>query len=287
MQEKSVIVRMIEVAGGVYAPGHVGELTQIVDFALVDAVLEETGTREKRLRLLPSRVVVYFVLALSLFEHDSYRTVWGKLVAGLEGLALVRPSVSSLSRARRRIGVAPLRRLFETLAGPVAARGQAGAFYRGLRTVAVDGTLLHVPDDEAITWRYPKRVGEKMEFGYPLLRLVVLVECGTRAVLAAAFGPESEGELPYARRLLGALDHSMLLLADAGFDATTFLHAIHARGAQFLVRSSARRLPHPLPAPGRRLLPGPARLRRPAHPADRAGHRGPGHHHPGRRHHPP
>ncbi|MGW3635119.1 hypothetical protein ACWD7F_34120 [Streptomyces sp. NPDC005122] len=69
------------------------------------------------------------------------------------------------------------------------------------------------------------------QFGYPLLRLVVLVECGTRAVLAAAFGPESEGELPYARRLLGVLDRSMLLLADAGFDATTFLHTIHVRGA--------------------------------------------------------
>ncbi|WP_405575269.1 transposase domain-containing protein [Streptomyces sp. NBC_01167] len=27
-------------------------------------MLEETGTRERRLRLLPSRVVVYFVLAL-------------------------------------------------------------------------------------------------------------------------------------------------------------------------------------------------------------------------------
>lgn len=109
-----------------YAPGHLGELTQIVDFALVDAVLEETGMRERRLRLLPSRVVVYFVLALGLFEHGSYNTVWGKLVAGLEGLALVRPSVSSLSRARRRIGVAPLRRLFETLAGPVAVRGTPG-----------------------------------------------------------------------------------------------------------------------------------------------------------------
>ena len=85
MQEKSAIVRTIEAAGGVYAPGHLGELTQIVDFALVDAVLEETGTRERRLRLLPSRVVVYFVLALGLFEHDSYRTVWGRLVAGLAG----------------------------------------------------------------------------------------------------------------------------------------------------------------------------------------------------------
>jgi hypothetical protein len=112
--------------------------------------------------------------------------------------------------------------------------------------VAVDGTLLHVPDEEAITWRYPKRVSEKLQFGYPLLRLVVLIECGTRAVLAAAFGPKSEGELTYVRRLLGALDRSMLLLVDAAFDGSEFLHAIHVRGAQFLVRSSARRVPTPL-----------------------------------------
>ncbi|MEV8013760.1 transposase domain-containing protein, partial [Streptomyces sp. NPDC086122] len=89
MQEKSVITRTVEAAGGVYAPGHLGELTQIVDFALVDTVIEETGSCEKRLRLLPSRVVVYFVLALSLFENCSYRGVWGKLTAGLEGLPLV------------------------------------------------------------------------------------------------------------------------------------------------------------------------------------------------------
>jgi hypothetical protein len=75
--------------------------------------------------------------------------------------------------------------------------------------VAVDGTLLHVPDEEALTWRYPKRTGECVEFGYPLLRLVVLVECGTRAVLAASFGPESDGELTYTGRLLSVLDRTM------------------------------------------------------------------------------
>ncbi|WP_406076090.1 IS4 family transposase [Streptomyces virginiae] len=245
MQEKSVITRTVEAAGGVYAPGHLGELTQIVDFVLVDAVIEETGSREKRLRLLPSRVVVYFVLALALFEDCSYRGVWGKLTAGLQGLPLVRPAVSSLSRARRRVGAAPLRRLFEILAGPVAHLGQAGSFYRGFRTVTVDGTLLHVPDEEALTWRYPKRAGESVEFGYPLLRLVVLVECGTRAVLAAAFGPESDGELTYTRRLLSALDRTMLLLADAGFDGAEFAPDVQATGAQFLVRSSARRIPTP------------------------------------------
>ncbi|MFF3394754.1 transposase domain-containing protein [Streptomyces sp. NPDC002669] len=58
----------------VFAPGHVGELTQVIPTELVDAVLEETGTRERRLRLLPSRVGVYFVLALGLFEHLGART---------------------------------------------------------------------------------------------------------------------------------------------------------------------------------------------------------------------
>ncbi|MFE7526365.1 IS4 family transposase [Kitasatospora sp. NPDC057542] len=243
MQEKSVITRTITTAPGVYAPGHLGELTQIVDFDLVDLVLQETGAREKRLRLLPARVVVYFTLALALFEHCSYRAVWGKLTAALGPLTPIHPAASSLARARRRLSAAPLRRLFETIAGPVAGPGQAGSFYRGLRTVALDGTYLHVPDDEQVTWRYPKRVGELLGFGYPLLRLVAVVECGTRAVLAACFGPEDEGELPYARRLLSCLNDSMLLLGDAAFDAVEFLREVTATGAQFLVRSSARRRP--------------------------------------------
>jgi hypothetical protein len=245
LSAESVITRTIRVAKGVFAPGHLGELTQVVDFELVDAVVEETGTRQCRTRLLPTRVVVYFVLALALFERCSYRGVWAKLTAGLTELGLTRPNVSSLSRARRRIGVAPLRQLFQTLAGPVAFRGQAGVFYRGLRTVAIDGTTLHVPDDKMLTWRYPKRAGEHHEFGYPLLRLLALVECGTRAVLAAAFGPETTGELGYARHLLQVVDRTMLVLADAGFDAVEFLRDIATSRASFLVRSSARRCPTP------------------------------------------
>ncbi|MEY9842176.1 hypothetical protein [Streptacidiphilus sp. EB103A] len=38
-------------------------------------------------------------------------------------------------------------------------------------------------------------------FGYPLMRLVAVVECGTRALMRAAFGPDRFGEL--SRRLLG------------------------------------------------------------------------------------
>ena len=78
-----------------YAPGHLGGLTQVIDPQLVDAVLEETGAREQRVRLLPARVVVYFVLALAVFEHCSYPAVWAKLGAGLRGTGLVSPAASS------------------------------------------------------------------------------------------------------------------------------------------------------------------------------------------------
>ncbi|UJB41871.1 transposase domain-containing protein [Streptomyces sp. A1-5] len=128
-----------------FAPGHLGELTQVVDFALVDAVLTETRAVQRRVRLLPARVVVYFVLALALFEDCGYRAVWDELTAGLAGVPLVRPHTSSLSRARRRLAAAPLRALFEALAGAVAWRGGPGADWRGMRTVAFDGTGLHCP----------------------------------------------------------------------------------------------------------------------------------------------
>ncbi len=99
------------VAGGVFAPGHLGELTQYLPFELVDDVLAQTRTVQRRLRLLPSRAGVYFVLALTMFPHLGYLRVWGKLTAGLAGLDLAWPSEKALRDVRRRLGPAPLKAL--------------------------------------------------------------------------------------------------------------------------------------------------------------------------------
>ena len=58
---------------GVFAAGHLGELTWYLPFELVDDVLERTRTVQRRLRDLPSRVGVYFVLALGLYPGLGYR----------------------------------------------------------------------------------------------------------------------------------------------------------------------------------------------------------------------
>jgi hypothetical protein len=102
------ITRTITVAAGVFAPGHLGELTRIVPFDLADAVLAEARAGERRLRVLPSRVGLYFVLALGLFPRAGYLGVWAELTAALDGLGLVVPSGRALRVCVPRIASTPL-----------------------------------------------------------------------------------------------------------------------------------------------------------------------------------
>jgi hypothetical protein len=97
-----------------------------VPFELVDAVLAETGTAQRRLRDLPSRVGVYFLLAMCLFPTLGYGLVWGKLVRGLQGMTLPTPRPKALRDLRRRLGPARLEALFGVLAGPLAQPGTPG-----------------------------------------------------------------------------------------------------------------------------------------------------------------
>lgn len=71
---------------------------------MVDAVLAETNTVQQRVRDLPSRVVVYLLLAGALFADLGYGQVWTRMVAGLDGLSVAAPTTGALAQARRRIG---------------------------------------------------------------------------------------------------------------------------------------------------------------------------------------
>jgi hypothetical protein len=172
-------------------------LTAQVPFEVVDAVLADTRTESARVRDLPARVVVYLLLAGALFAEVGYRQVWDRLVAGLHGLAVASPTSGALTQARRRLGPAPLRTLFGLLAGPAAAVTAGGVRWCGLLVVAIDGTTISVPDSAANLRVFTKQAGHHGGSGYPLLRLVTLVACGTRTVIDAVFGPTQRGDHLY------------------------------------------------------------------------------------------
>ncbi|MEU4807204.1 IS4 family transposase [Actinosynnema sp. NPDC023587] len=227
-------------AGGRFAPGHLGELTRIVPFEMVDDVLAATGKTQARVRDLPSRVVVYLLPAAGLFAESGYRQVWARLVAGLDGLPVAMPTSSALAQARRRVGAAPLRALFALVAGPAAG----AARWRGLLVCAIDGTTMSVPDTPANLAAHTRQTGSHGGSGHPLLRLVAVVACGTRTVIDAVFGPIGVGETTQAPHLLKCLRPGMLLSADRNFAVAGLLARIAATGAQALIRCKNSR---PLP----------------------------------------
>jgi Insertion element 4 transposase N-terminal len=116
----------------------IGALTSAFPPRLVDGVLAETGRCEQRRRLLPARMVVYYVLALALFADVAYLEVLRLLVEALRrpgrrhadpgGL----PVKSALVQARARLGPEPLRVLFAKAARPLATPGTPGAMLLSL-----------------------------------------------------------------------------------------------------------------------------------------------------------
>ncbi|MFE6128309.1 IS4 family transposase [Streptomyces sp. NPDC056437] len=219
-----------------------GVLTRVFPPELVDEVIVECRRVEQRSRLLPARVVVYFVLAMCLFSGQGYEEVARLLTQGLERVRRRDegwrvPTTGAIGRARRRLGPEPLKVLFDRVCRPVASAETAGAWYRDWRLVAVDGTVFDVPDTEANAGFFGRPgTGRGQQRTYPQVRVAALVECGTHAVFAAQAGPLSVHERQLIPGLLGRLEPGMLLVADRGITGFELWKAASGTGADLLWR---------------------------------------------------
>jgi hypothetical protein len=147
--------------GGLEDRISVGVLARAFPREAVEEVIDAAGAREQRRRMLPAWLTLYFTLALALFMDMGAVRVMRKMAGVLawaeRGVMVAVPSEEALSNARARLGPAPLRLLFEKAAGPLAGPGTAGAFWRGLRLVSLDGTTLDCQDTEANWQRFGAR----------------------------------------------------------------------------------------------------------------------------------
>jgi hypothetical protein len=212
--------------------------------AALDAAINATGAREQRRRLLPARLVVALVIAMGLWAREGLRDVLANLVQGLreqDPAAWAHwqlPAKSALTQARQRLGPRPLRALFCRLAGPVATPQTPGAFLCGLRLLAIDGSVVDLPDtpENARIFGRPTTGRGEGVGAFPQLRLVWLVEVGTHALCDVVLRPIFRGEAPAARQLLRSVGAGMLVLWDRGLHSHAMVQQTLARRAHLLGR---------------------------------------------------
>ena len=220
-----------------------GVLTATFPRDLVDEVIEATGRREQRNRLLPAHLVTYYVMAMTLFSSAGYEEVMRSLTEGLTWAsdgqeAYEMPSQVAISKARARLGSKPLAELFTRACVPLGSPSTPGVFYRDWRLVSIDGTTIDVADTAANTGMFGRAgTGRGEGAAFPQLRVVALGECGTHAIIAARMGSYAVGEVTLAEDLVGALGPGMLVSADRGFTARPLFSAAAATGAELLWRA--------------------------------------------------
>ena len=237
--------------GRVLAGVGAGVLSRFVTPALVDEVLAEAalavvaagGTpRRARLRVLPDRVGVYFVLGLCLFSGSPYAEVLRELVSGLHGVLRAAgwrvPASTALTAARRRLGEPPFELLFSRLCGTLSPGTAPWSHICGLLAVAWDGTTVKAAASAVNITAFGGPRSDKQGH-YPQIRLVTLIACGTRALIGAAPGPWRGGERKLAAGLLGHLCRGMLLIADRGFYSYQLWRAAAGTSADLLWRIQA------------------------------------------------
>jgi hypothetical protein len=224
----------------------IGVLTRVFPPELVDRVINESGRTEQRHRLLPARVVVYYVLGLALFSQSSYEEVMRMLVEGLSWAGDWRrswnvPTKAALFKARMRLGSAPLEALFKETASPMASKKTKGAWFKGRRLMAIDGTCLDVADTEANDAAFG-RPGSKGPGGvgaFPQIRVVGLAECATHAIVDAVIGRSRDSEHRLAVGLVDSMGPDTLVLADRGFFSFSLWTKASATGADLLWRTKS------------------------------------------------
>ena len=222
-----------------------GLLTEWVSAELVDEVLAECGVRDQRPGALPARFMVYYILALALFQQDSYDDVAENLAGALEGMDEAIPNRSSFTRARQRLGCRGARGGVPPAGRPVAPAGLDGAFWRGMRVAAVDGFLLDVPDTPANRAAFGGPVDARGQpAGFPQARVVTLTETGTHASIDARVGGYCAGEQELAVAMAGRAA-GMLVIMDRGFAGVALWKAYTQARAHLLIRarSSVARRP--------------------------------------------
>jgi Insertion element 4 transposase N-terminal/Transposase DDE domain len=220
-------------------------LEQVIRPEAVRQALAATERTNPRRCTLTHEVVCWVVLAMGLLTELPIRQVFKharRLRFGEQT-----PHRSSLCVARQRLGIAPVRHLFQQVVRPLARPKTPGGFYRGFRLMGIDGVVFDVPDSDANAAAFGRpSAGPRGDGAFPQVRKLSLVELGTHVELAFVARSITHGESAMVGPLLRHLDDEILLLWDRGFFSYQLWKEVTSRGANILARVKSHLILRPI-----------------------------------------
>jgi hypothetical protein len=234
-------VRYLEQTDKMSEQVHLRMLEEVYPPELLQACLQQSAKRQqkrRRLRHFTALSVLWLLLAMVLWSRLSQGRVWDKLTHWLQDRFAEAPQepagASAISYQRALLGVEPLQWLFEQGVHLLCQPETQGAWYRGYRLMALDGSLFNVPDTPANAAAFGRSSNQYGKGAYPQVRAVMLTECGSHATIGLHLGDYDEAEIHGAYALLGSLQPGMLLMHDANFFGGAYLEALNAKGVRAL-----------------------------------------------------
>ena len=209
-------------------------LRKVIPPERIEQALLETGRGQQRACRLSHSVMLWVTLAMGILTHLPIRQVFKHARRLRSGERT--PSRSNLCEARQRLGVAPVRWLFDRVVRPLATPQTPGAYYQGWRLMGVDGTVQDAPDMDANAARFGRSSGGRGDGAFPQVRKVSLVELGTHIETALAVGGWQDSEQTLVENLFDKIPADALLLEDRGFFSYEHWKKLDGQGVKLLVR---------------------------------------------------
>jgi hypothetical protein len=219
-----------------------GVIAKFFPVEKIHDVLEQTNRASVRERDLPAHVVVYYVIALALYMRSSYREVLRCLLEGVQWLLDPSAKVkvagkSGISQARNRLGVEPVKKLYDTVVAPIAEKRTQGAWFRQWRLVSLDGSTLDVADTVENDEAFGRPGASRGSSAFPKIRFVALLENGTHVLWGAHMDQYATDELTLAEKVIPSLCKGMLCMADRFFPSYKLWRMAAKTGADLLWRT--------------------------------------------------
>lgn len=218
-----------------------GVISKFFPVAKIKDVIDRCDKNDRRRRDLPAHLMVCFVISMALFMESSYREILRCLLEGIQWIKGPEDPVriagkSGISQARQRLGVEPLKKLHDETVAPIAVPETRGARYRNWKLISIDGSTMDVADTPENEDHFGRPGASRGESAFPQLRMVSLVENGTRVLFGTQFGPYSTGESALADRVVESLSPGFLCLADRNFFSFALWEKAGRTGADLLWR---------------------------------------------------